>query len=51
MQLKDNSWLKVKDFVKSDKNDGLVTFKLPKKDLSKWKEHPLLQITDNRNTM
>ena len=40
VRLKDNWWLKVKDFTQSDEIEQIVTFNLPKKDHNKLAEYP-----------
>jgi len=40
VRLKDNWWLKVKEFVKSGEKERIVTFSLPKKDRGKLKDYP-----------
>jgi len=40
VRLKDNWWLKVKEFVKSGEKERIVTFSLPKKDYGKLKDYP-----------
>jgi hypothetical protein len=45
VRLKDNWWLKVKDFVQSDEKERIVSFTLPKKDRSKLAAYPHLQDT------
>lgn len=40
VRLKDNWWLKVKDFVESEENERIVNFKLPKKDRGKLADYP-----------
>jgi len=43
VRLKDNWWLKVKDFAESREKERIVTFSLPKKDRSKLKDYPHMQ--------
>jgi hypothetical protein len=43
VRLKDNWWLKVKDFTESDDIERIVTFSLPKKDRKKLAEYPHMQ--------
>jgi hypothetical protein len=43
VRLKDNWWLKVKDFAESKEKERIVTFSLPKKDRSKLKDYPHMQ--------
>lgn len=38
VRLKDDWWLKVKDFTESSEKERIVTFSLPKKDRSKLKD-------------
>ena len=45
VRLKDDWWLKVKEFNKSGEKDGIVTFSLPKKDRSKLAAYPHMQNT------
>lgn len=40
VRLTDNWWKEVQDFVSSDEQERIVTFKLPAKDLDKLKEYP-----------
>jgi hypothetical protein len=40
VRLKDNWWLKVKEFTESGEKERTVTFSLPKKDRSKLKDYP-----------
>jgi len=40
VRLKDNWWLKAKEFIKSGEKERIVTFSLPKKDRSKLKDYP-----------
>jgi hypothetical protein len=40
VRLKDNWWLKVKDFTESGEKERIVTFTLPKKDRNKLKDYP-----------
>jgi hypothetical protein len=43
VRLKDDWWLKVKDFTESDEIERIVTFTLPKKDRKKLAGYPLMQ--------
>lgn len=43
VRLKDDWWLKVKDFTESDEIERIVTFTLPKKDRKKLSAYPLMQ--------
>ena len=43
VRLKDNWWLKVKDFTGSNDKERIVTFTLPKKDRTKLKDYPHMQ--------
>lgn len=43
VRLKDDWWLKVKEFVSSGEKERLVTFSLPKKDYKKLKDYPEMQ--------
>lgn len=43
VRLKDNWWLKVKEFVKSGEKERIVTFSLPKKGHNKLKDYPHMQ--------
>jgi hypothetical protein len=43
VRLKDDWWLKVKDFTESDEIERIVTFTLPKKDRKKLADYPLMQ--------
>ncbi len=45
VRLKDNWWLKVKEFAESGEKDRIVTFLLPKKDRSKLAAYPHMQNT------
>jgi hypothetical protein len=45
VRLKDNWWLKVKDFAESNEKERIVSFTLPKKDRSKLAAYPHLQDT------
>jgi hypothetical protein len=45
VRLKDNWWLKVKDFVESGETERIVTFSLPKKDRKKLADYPHMQDT------
>ena len=40
VRMKDNWWLEVNEFSKSDEKERIVTFKLPKKDRKLLKEYP-----------
>lgn len=40
VRLKDNWWLKVKEFTESDEKERIVTFSLPKKDRDKLSDYP-----------
>jgi hypothetical protein len=40
VRLKDNWWLKVKDFAESNEKERIVTFRLPKKDRGKLSDYP-----------
>ena len=44
VRLKDNWWLKVKDFAESDDIERIVTFSLPKKDRINWQSIPTCKI-------
>lgn len=46
VRLKENWWLKVKDFTESPDKERIVTFTLPKKDRSKLKDFPHMQDTE-----
>lgn len=46
VRLKENWWLKVKDFTESPDKERLVTFTLPKKDRAKLKDFPHMQDTE-----
>lgn len=46
VRLKENWWLKVKDFTESPDKERLVTFTLPKKDRAKLKDFPHMQETE-----
>jgi hypothetical protein len=48
VRLKDDWWLKVKDFTKSAEKERIITFTLPKKDRAKLKHFP--QILDTEIT-
>ena len=43
VRLKDDWWLKVKDFTESDEKERIVTFTLPKKDRKKLADFPDMQ--------
>ena len=43
VRLKDDWWLKVKDFTESSDKERIVTFTLPKKDRNKLKDFPQMQ--------
>jgi hypothetical protein len=43
VRLKDDWWLKVKDFAESDEKERIVTFALPKKDRGKLSDFPDMQ--------
>ena len=43
VRLKDDWWLKIKDFTESDDIERIVTFSLPKKDRIKLAEYPHMQ--------
>jgi len=43
VRLKDNWWLKVKDFTESNEKERIVTFALPKKDKKKLADFPEMQ--------
>lgn len=43
VRLKDNWWLKVKEFSESSEKERIVTFSLPKKDRSKLADYPHMQ--------
>ena len=43
VRLKDNWWLKVKDFTDSEEKERVVTFTLPKKDRKKLADYPDMQ--------
>ena len=43
VRLKDNWWLKVKDFTESNETERIVTFALPKKDKKKLADFPEMQ--------
>ena len=45
VRMKDNWWLKVKEFVESGEKERIVTFSLPKKDRSKLAAYPHMQNT------
>lgn len=45
VRLKDNWWLKVKEFAESGEKERIVTFLLPKKDRSKLAAYPHMQNT------
>lgn len=46
VRLKENWWLKVKDFTQSNEKERIVTFPLPKKDRAKLKDYPHMQDTE-----
>lgn len=46
VRLKDNWWLKVKDFVESNESERIVTFRLPKKDREKLSDYPHMYDTE-----
>jgi hypothetical protein len=46
VRLKENWWLKVKDFTESDEKERIVTFTLPKKDRAKLKDFPNMLDTE-----
>jgi hypothetical protein len=48
VRLKDNWWLKVRDFVKSGEKERIVTFTLPKKDRGKLADYPECADTELR---
>jgi hypothetical protein len=43
VRLKDNWWMKVKEFVASSEKERTVTFPLPRKDRSRLKDYPYMQ--------
>lgn len=43
VRLKEDWWLKVKDFTESSEKERIVTFTLPKKDRAKLKDYPHMQ--------
>lgn len=45
VRLRDNWWIKVKDFVKSGEKERIVTFTLPKKHRNKLKDYPHMHDT------
>ena len=45
VRLKDDWWLKVKEFTESSDKERIVTFALPKKDRNKLKDFPQMQDT------
>lgn len=45
VRLKEDWWLKVKDFTESDEKERIVTFSLPKKDRKKLADFPHMQDT------
>lgn len=45
VRMKDNWWLKVKEFIESGEKERIVTFSLPKKDRSKLAAYPHMQNT------
>ena len=48
VRLKEDWWLKVKDFTESSEKERIVSFALPKKDRAKFKDFS--QILDNETT-
>lgn len=46
VRLKDDWWLKVKDFTESSEKERIVTFSLPKKDRAKLKDFPHMLDTE-----
>ncbi|HBL77294.1 MAG: hypothetical protein A2W90_22010 [Bacteroidetes bacterium GWF2_42_66] len=46
VHLKEDWWLKVKDFTESPEKERIVTFTLPKKDRNKLKDFPQMQDTE-----
>lgn len=46
VRLKEDWWLKVKDFTESDEKERIVTFTLPKKDRAKLKDFPNMLDTE-----
>lgn len=46
VRLKEDWWLKVKDFTQSNEKERIVTFSLPKKDRAKLKDYPHMQDTE-----
>ena len=46
VRLKDDWWLKEKDFTESSEKERIVTFSLPKKDRSKLKDFPHMLDTE-----
>lgn len=48
VRLKDNWWLKVKDFTESNEKERIVTFRLPKKDREKLSDYPQMYDTELR---
>jgi hypothetical protein len=46
VRLKEDWWLKVKDFTQSNDKERIVTFTLPKKDRAKLKDYPHMQDTE-----
>jgi hypothetical protein len=46
VRLKEDWWLKVKDFTESPDKERIVTFTLPKKDRAKLKDFPHMQDTE-----
>ena len=46
VRLKEDWWLKVKDFNQSNEKERIVTFSLPKKDRAKLKDYPHMQDTE-----
>ncbi len=45
VRMKDDWWLKVKEFTESDEKERIVTFSLPKKDRKKLADYPEMQDT------
>jgi len=45
VRLKEDWWLKVKDFTESEEKERIATFSLPKKDRKKLAEYPQMQDT------
>ena len=48
VRLKDDWWLKVKDFTQSKKKERIVTFSLPKKNRGRLSEYPQMYDTELR---